>query len=118
MKIKALKNLIVFGAFAFAFLCYGHALAYVPGVWDYQPNIQTGEPAFTQVPMGADYYSYYPAPAPIASTNNNANNQTATPKNTATKPADNSTANTDKTNGNNLTALSLNGSGSFMPSSI
>jgi hypothetical protein len=115
MKIKALKNLIIFSSFAFALFSCNHVFAYVPGVWDYQPRIQTNEPAFTQVPMGVDYY--YQASVPVAKANN-ANNQTVTPKIT-TKTTDNiSTTNTDKINGNNLTALSLAGSGGFMPSSI
>jgi len=121
MKIKALKNLIVFGAFAFILLGYNNVLAYVPGVWDYQPTYEPNY--FTHQPT-VDYY-YYEQPVPVAVpvqvpvpvyVNNN---QSVTPQSTTPKTVAPVPSNTDNaSNGNNLTALSMGGSGSFMPSSI
>ena len=54
MKIITPKNLI--GVFALAIMLLGArtTFAYVPGVWDPQPRVQTYEPGFIVVPMPAD----------------------------------------------------------------
>jgi hypothetical protein len=132
MNTKTIKNLIIIFALVFLLAGANSALAYVPGVWDYQPSIHNNEPAFYKVPMTYD--------EPLATqvyTTNNQNTTTSTTKKvvTTTNTTKNTTVNntdtndnaarelkpvitTDGSNNNGLTALSLAGSGSFMPSSI
>ncbi len=152
MKIKSAKNLIAVGALALMLLATQKASAYVPGIWDPQPRVQTGEQsAFTQVP------TYDTAPAPQQTNSSIVVNPspqvtyvyTQPPKQVQVQPTrqviyktvtTNSTVTTPTTNNlppvvsgdqqyqnsgfapttntSNLSALSLNGSGGFMPSSI
>lgn len=162
---KTLKNLIIFGAFAFLFISTNNASAYYytntfnsnqngryllrttnnpnaptmnyeNAVYttnsniNYNPNsyytnsgrsissydTQTGAPIYAVTPTPI-VNNYYTTPAPVVASNSN----------TVTTQKDNSAkaSNTDgtlkpltDTAGNNLTALSLNGSGGFMPSSV
>lgn len=134
MNIKTIKNLITLSVFAFLFVSAGNVLAYVPGVWDYQPRIQTNEPGFYKVPLT------YDAPV-VPQTSTTTYTAVSTPKKTVAttttsstttkKSTTNTNSNTSKDsrelkpivteeeyNNNGLTALSLAGSGGFMPSSI
>ena len=131
MNTKTIKISIAFLAVAFLLASAHSALAYVPGVWDYQPRIPNNEPAFYKVPMT------YDEPLVLSSTTvvNNQNTTTTkkvattktstTTKDTTVRDSDTNAARelkpvvtTDEFNNNGLTALSLQGSGSFMPSSI
>ncbi len=141
MKIKTVKNTIAFLVVTFSLASATSAYAYVPGVWDPQPRIQDNTPGFYVVPNTPE-----PLPVPQTvptvaynnqttnnTTNNTVNNTTTnSTRNTRNVPAarvrstesfDNSSAPelkpvvTDNTN-NGLTALSVAGSGGFMPSSI
>lgn len=140
MNIKTTKNLIALFALAFLVAGVNQASAYVPGVWDPQPRIPNNEPAFYKVPttydapivsQGATTYTYTTTPAPKTVVT------TTTPpvRNTTTTNSNNTSSNSVNTNNdsrelkpviidngpsnnNGLTALSLQGSGSFMPSSI
>lgn len=142
MKNTSIKNLIAVGTLAFMFVFSHSASAYVPGLWDPQPRV-TNNPQFTTVVSSA-----YSTPVMNQSTTNtttttNTNTVQSTPKPvvatrtitryvTVNRPATESTVvntnNADQgqvtgslypnTSTNELTALSLNGSGGFMPSSI
>lgn len=146
MNIKTINKSILFIAIALFLVSGNNAFAYVPGVWDPQPRVQTNEPAFYKVPNPYD--------APVVpqvnstSTNTNSNQNTTTNSNTTKTVATTTTTKKVATNtqannklvsttkadvreippvvidnsgsksGSELTALSLAGSGSFMPSSI
>ena len=147
MKIKSTKNLIAVGALAIMLLGTQKAFAYVPGVWDPQAPVQTNQQAFTEIPSydttpaPQPTTSFVVAPAPqVTYVYSQAPKQTqptsqvvyktVTTNSTVTTPATNdlppvvsSDQNTTSgfapsTNTNNLSALSLNGSGGFMPSSV
>ena len=147
MNNKTPKNLIVFAVFAFMLFGAQNALAYVPGVWDPQPRIVSNEPAFTVVPIAADKpfvvetKSTLATNTPTTTTTQNSNtssNSTSTSTKTTNKTTDKNVATTSNkntvsnlppvvidqgssgfsTNANDLTALSFQGSGGFMPSSI
>ncbi len=142
MNIKTIKNFIAILIVTVSFTSAASAFAYVPGVWDPQPRVNINEPAFYKVPMT------YDAPLIIQTTpiiiapvnqdnNNNTNTQPPVIKKVVTnvQPATNRASSTSmfpasqidnqlkpvvttNTNNNGLTALSLAGSGGFMPSSI
>ena len=137
MNINTTKNLIILGALVIAFIGINSAEAYVPGVWEPQPRINSNEPAFYKVP------NPYDAPVTPQTTgtvtmnsNSNSASNTSTTKNvtktTNVNKSSNTTSNSSEittpadvrdlppvvTSDNGLTALSLAGSGSFMPSSI
>lgn len=145
MNNKSIKNLIALGALALFVISSHTALAYVPGVWDPTPHVQTNEPGFTKVASTYDAPTttqtqvvykpvYITQPAqPAKKTVTTTQNTTVTRANTNTNFNNNgfvNDANYQNQNGfnatgmypastgNNLTALSLQGSGSFMPSSI
>lgn len=135
MNKKTTKNLITLLALAFVIGGANMASAYVPGVWEPQPHINSNEPAFTKIPMPYDE----PIVAQINPKTFLANNST-TKKTTTTTTKNTTVSNTKTTNSNTsednlarelkpemkpindsnneLTALSFRGSGSFMPSSI
>jgi len=156
---KTLKNLIIFGAFAFLFISTNNALAYYyNNTWypdyNYQfstsdnPNAPTMDYRNAIYTTNINPNTYSTNPYNYSNNTNNSNNPTQTPivnnyytttapavastTKTVTTPStvqkDNSVnaSNTDGTlkpltdtaSSNNLTALSLNGSGGFMPSSI
>lgn len=133
MNIKSIKNpisLLVIALFAFS---ASTVSAYVPGVWDPTPRFQDNQPAFYKVP------NPYDEPVKVQTTpvkpisNNNASTN-ATPKTVATTKTTAPRAQTVQTpapadvrdlppvvttgNSNDLAALSLQGSGGFMPSSV
>ena len=159
MKNNTLKNLIIFGAFAFLFIFTNNVSAYYtttnagyvtadPSASyrnTYNPyasnqNNNYNQNAYNQngtystnstnstnnqpvAPIVNNYYYSTTAPSTVAKTTTVSNlvvaqkdNSTVVKSATATdstlKPL------TDTATGNNLTALSLNGSGGFMPSSI
>jgi hypothetical protein len=135
MKIKIIKNSIVFIAVAIMLASTQNALAYVPGVWDPQPRFQANEAAFTKIP------NPYDAPVVVQRTtvvnNKTVSNTSSSATTTNTKKVSATTVNktTNNTNtdinsnklvptvntdenANNLAALSLNGSQSFMPSTL
>lgn len=169
---KTLKNLIIFGAFAFLFISTNNALAYYysntfnpsqngryllstsdrpnastmnSGNAVYTTNYnnnsnpnsystnsgrsissydtQTGAPIYatTPTPIVNNYYTT-PAPVVASSTNTVTTPATTQTDNSVNVKNANTTDGTLKpltdTAGNNLTALSLNGSGGFMPSSV
>ena len=185
MNNKTSKNLIVtFGALAILFFSANSAQAYVPGVWDPQPRVQTNGSAFVDVPVVNNVMSINNTSTNNTTTNSNINSNTSNsnsvnpsvyaynnPNNNALYPnrtVSNNTSNTSSTtynrvvttparvvnpnanyntvvyptqntgyvqqqtgttsgyvnttanttNGNDLSALSINGSGSFMPSSV
>lgn len=141
MNIKSIKNSILFIAIAIFLVSGNSAVAYVPGVWDPQPRVQTYEPAFYKVPNPYDApVVTQTTPTTVTNTNNNQNTTTKTTATTTTtkKVATNTNTTNNKlvsttkadvreippvvidnsANNNGLTALSLAGSGSFMPSSI
>ena len=149
MKIKTPKNLIAVGVLAIMVLgAHSVAYAYVPGIWDPQPRIQTGESAFTEVPDTDTTYvdpTTEVAPSPQVTYVYENAPVTQTPPTTQviyrTLPAGQTTVvNTSSpsnlppvvsgdqsntasgfgpdTSNNGLAALSLNGSGGFMPSSV
>jgi hypothetical protein len=145
MKNITPKNLIA--VTAVAIMLFGAAqttFAYVPGVWDPQPRVQTGETAFVDVPM--EYQApvqpqvaeaqtpavtstptYYYSSQPV---NNSTTSNTTTKTSTNTTQAYAGTPNTSVNNippaavsdtgysNNGLTALSVAGNGGFFPSSI
>ncbi len=143
MNIKTIKNLILLSALGIVFISANNALAYVPGVWDPQPRINTGESAFTKIP---NPYEATPiiqrttviSNKTVANTStetvkdvSSTTNKTSTNTTVKNKTATNTTANSGSvnsnkllpiintdTNRNNLTALSMGGSGGFMPSSV
>lgn len=166
---KTLKNLIIFGAFAFLFISTNNALAYYysnifnsnqngryllrttnnpnaptmnyeNAVYttnsniNYNPNsystnsgrsissydTQTGAPIYAVTPTPI-VNNYYTTSTPVVASNSN----TVTTPVTTQKDNSAKASTTDgtlkpltDTAGNNLTALSLNGSGGFMPSSV
>lgn len=133
MNMKTIKNLIILSAFGFVLANASTALAYVPGVWDPMPRIPDNNPAFYKVPVT------YDAPVVAQTTTTTytpPKTTTTTPKNTVatTTHTNNNTAvhsnntvdsrelkpvvTTNAYDNNELTALSLAGSGGFMPSSI
>lgn len=147
MKNTTIKNFIALGTLAVILMSSHSALAYVPGVWDPQPRTTVMEPAFTKVPTTYDAPVTPQVTTPVvaqptktvaqnttkptASTNTNkavavrntntANQGTVYGPTTNTGAMDQSVypyGNTNVSNGSELTALSLNGSGSFMPSSV
>jgi len=137
MKNKTPKNLIVIGAVAI--MLFGAArttYAYVPGVWDPQPRVQTNEPTFIQAPIEYDApvqrqvveaqepYTYYYSPTPVPP-----KTQTRTITRTVYVDQNGATVQqgnlppvvenpTNSTDNNGLTALSFQGNGGFFPSSI
>jgi hypothetical protein len=141
MKIKITNNLIVIIALVASLASAHYASAYVPGVWEPQPRVQTNEPGFTKIPMT---YDAPPAPQTTPATVANPSvPQPPAPKPTPVKTVakaspTKTTVASNLTNtysnlppvvttnqapytyssGSEITALSLNGSGSFMPSSI
>jgi len=130
MNTKTIKFSIAFLAVAFLLAGANSTLAYVPGVWDPQPRVSNNEPAFTKVA------TTYDAPVVIQTTPAKTVSTTTTKKTTVattTKPrtvasnqvttnnasyVDQPNSNYPYNNGSQLTALSVQGSGSFMPSSI
>lgn len=130
MNMKTIKNLIILSAFVFGLLGANNAFAYVPGVWDPAPRVYNNEPAFYKVPVT------YDAPVVPQTTTTSTTSTTTTPKKavaTSTSTTKNTTTTTNVNdarelkpivtedaynNNNGLTALSLAGSGGFMPSSI
>ena len=126
MKNTKVNQIAVIGALAIFLLSSNQALAYVPGVWDYQPRMNTVGELFTEgtaTPVA-------PTPQTQQNSNSQANTQTqtstqnTTPKKTSTV-AKNTTSTTaekaekvETVEGNDLAALSLQGSGGFMPSSV
>ncbi len=109
------------------------ALAYVPGVWDPQARVNPNEPAFYKVPTTYDEPVVIQTPKIVAVGQNTTTasgpttNNTVVKKSTTTTPAKEKVNSTTSdtalkpvvtTNPNELTALSLAGSGGFMPSSI
>jgi hypothetical protein len=144
MKIITTKNSIIFLVMAMFLVSTTSAFAYVPGVWDPQPNrINPNEPGFYVVPNPIDQPVIMQTSAPLTSQaiatnlgiNNtptttksatNSTNTTTTKKTTATTTTAavrNTSSNTELKpvvidNGNNLAALSFRGSGGFMPSSV
>jgi lipopolysaccharide export LptBFGC system permease protein LptF len=54
MNNKTIKNVIGLCAFVLALGVAASAHAYVPGVWDPQPRVQTGESSWTNQPTGSD----------------------------------------------------------------
>jgi hypothetical protein len=146
MKIITTKNSIIFLAIAMFLVSTTSALVYVPGVWDPQPNrINPNEPGFYVVPNPIDQPVIMQTSSSTAltskaiatnlginTTNTSSADTTTTKKATSTTTTattkkttnvNNTTSNTELKpvvidNGNDLTALSLKGSGGFMPSSI
>lgn len=131
MNIKVIKNSIMFLTIVFSLcLTTGQALAYVPGVWDPQSRIQTGEPAFYKVPTTYDEPIVPQTSSTTVVTNKNVTTtktvNNTIKKNTTISNTSNITTPADErqlppvvnTDNNGLTALSLEGSGGFMPSSI
>ena len=129
MNIKTTKNLIALFALAFLVAGVNQASAYVPGVWDPQPRIPNNEPAFYKVPttydapivsQGATTYTYTTTPAVRNTTTTNSNSTSSNSVNTNNDSRELKPVIIDNgpSNNNGLTALSLQGSGSFMPSSI
>lgn len=137
MNIKTTKNLIILSALAFMLVGINSAQAYVPGVWEPQPRINTNEPGFYKVPNTYDAPVIPQTTGTVAVSNNTSNstsnttkkvtttntvikNNNVTSNNTSdiTTPADVRDLPPVVTSDNGLTALSLAGSGSFMPSSI
>ncbi len=152
MKIKSAKNIIAIGALAIMLFGTQKVFAYVPGVWDPQPRVQTSDQsAFTEIPAydttpvpQPTNSSFVVAPSPVVTyvyeqapkqtqvqTASNVvykmvttNSTTATPASSNLPPVVSSDQQY-QSNGfaptatnNNLSALSLNGSGGFMPSSV
>lgn len=148
MKNKSIKNLIAVGALALFAMSSQIALAYVPGVWDPTPRVGGNEPAFTKVASTYDapvvtqtqvvykpvYITQPATPTKTVATTTTTRNTVVSPRNTNANYNNGyvNDANYQNQNGfnnqnvypyddegrNNLTALSLQGSGSFMPSSV
>ena len=145
MNNKTSKNLIALGALAFFLAGSSVAFAYVPGVWDPQPRVATNETGFTIVPMPKDtpvVVQTTSTPTPIIAQSAPIKTVTITPvKKSETTLYNNTNTNNpngvngmynqnnsgypyssynDNTysNGSDITALSLNGSNSFMPDTI
>jgi hypothetical protein len=152
---KTLKNLIIFGAFAFLFISTNNALAYYynntwypdgryllstsdnpnaptmdyrnaiyttnvnPNTYSTNPYNNSNNP--TQTPIINNYYTT-PTPTVVSNTNTKTVTTPATTQKDNSVNANNTDGTlkplTDTASSNNLTALSLNGSGGFMPSSI
>lgn len=146
MKNTIIKNLITTGTLAILLVSTHSASAYVPGVWEPQPRVASNEAAFTKVPTTYDApvtpqttpatvkTSTTTTPAKTVSTTTTKKTTVATttqPKQVASSqvytntayPAnvyqsDNNYPYQNYNNGSELTALSLQGSGGFMPSSV
>jgi hypothetical protein len=124
--IKTIKNLITFGSFALIFTVTSVVSAYVPGVWDPSPRLETN-PAFTTVvSMNVDntQLTTKEIPEKVTPKQEEPVKKTTTPstvKKIATEKSVTKTEKTDTTkvsDDNNLTALSFKGNGGFMPSSV
>ncbi len=137
------KNLIGLGTLVLMLVSFQTASAYVPGLWDPQPRPVNSNPTFS-TPVSTAYTTPV-APTPVTNTTvTTVTNPTPTPAPTPTvarttttrrvvvarNPAPVTTVAPTYTatsqvnqypypdNGNQLTALSVNGNGGFMPSSI
>lgn len=142
MKNKITKNLITFGTLFILIIGFRTAFAYEPYVpWTQSSQfvVNNYNPGYTELPTWTPTMNATQVPAttikPSVKTVNN-NTNTTTTKNTvisvnkrlpntnegnvinAEAPKDQMNSNYPYNNGSQLTALSLNGSGSFMPSSI
>jgi hypothetical protein len=135
MKNITPKNLIAISALAIMLLGAQTTFAYVPGVWDPQPRVDTHEAGFTIIAMPEDEPSYYSHPTTTqnqtqnnttttttTTTHQTSNNHTTTPSRTTVK-SNTSSSNippvvTEPTGSNELTALSFQGNGGFLPSSF
>ncbi len=135
MKNTITKNLIAIGTLAILLVSTHSAFAYVPGVWDPQPRVATNEAAFTKVPTTYDapvVAQTTTTPVKTVSTTTTKKTTVATTTTPKTVATNQSTTNNNAyptnvyqsdtnypyNNGSQLTALSLQGSGSFMPSSV
>ena len=140
MNNKTSKNLILLGALAVFLASSSAALAYVPGVWDPQPRVVTNEAGFTIVPMPKDtpvvvQTKSTPTPvvaqaAPIKTVSitpvkksettlyNNTNTSNPNGVNGMYNQNNSGYPYNSYNNGSDITALSLNGSNSFMPDTV
>jgi hypothetical protein len=132
MKIKTPKNLIAIAALAIMLLGARTTFAYVPGVWDPQPRVDTGETSFTIIPGPMDPAPYTPYSQTPPNTEYHATyvqpthqtvNSAPTSGNQTNVESNNSQNNippvvSDQSQNNGLTALSFQGNGGFLPSSI
>lgn len=126
MKNTKVNQIAVIGALAIFLLSSNNAFAYVPGVWDYQPRLNNPGELFTEgtaTPV-AEVPQPQQNPAPQATpTQPKASTQTSSPKKVTvakntTSPTSEKAEQVDSVQENDLTALSLAGSGGFMPSSV
>jgi len=148
MKNNTYKKILIFGAFAILFLGVNSAQASYPVSSNWSPyttyyeyngsggansnsntNTNGYNPINTQQPTSNVVNNYYYAKPATTSTNTTSttnSSNTATPTNNTLQRTNLNSSNTGNQfpqtgvvdNGSNLTALSLNGSGSFMPSSV
>lgn len=139
MNNKTIKNLILSGMLAFIFTTANSASAYVPGMWDPQPDAESSQ--FTTVIYNTEDPIVIAANTNTISTTTTQTSPVVTSPTTnttpvaqthTTKPATSKPKTTVKSNSSNLpvvntnptdntsdlTALSINGSGGFMPSSF